>query len=64
MIENVVFIKYEIMNVSQGDFQNCYVGICIDPEFSCSFQSQQATAILKRVYFVNGEYFVIDNLDR
>ncbi len=62
LIEDVIFVKYEIKNVSHGDLQNCYFGICIDPEFSYGSQSQQATAILKRVYFVNGDYFVIDNL--
>lgn len=61
-IEDVIFMTYKVKNVSGHNLKDCYIGVSVDSD-SDEFQSgNQNTAIIKRVYFINGALYVIDNL--
>jgi|GEM_PF-949158 len=60
-IEDVIFLIYDIRNASYHNLKNCYVGIEIDPDVLDGGLDDYCTAILKRTYFVNGEFFTVDN---
>ncbi len=57
-IEDVIFMTYKVKNVSEHNLKDCYIGISVDSDFG----ENQNTAIIKRVYFINGELYIIDNL--
>lgn len=57
-IEDVIFMTYKIKNVSGYNLKDCYIGLSVDSDID----ENQNTAIIKRVYFINGALYVIDNL--
>ncbi|MEO0215777.1 MAG: T9SS type A sorting domain-containing protein [candidate division WOR-3 bacterium] len=59
-IEDVIFLIYDIKNASHHNLRDCYVGIEVDPDV-LDYDDDYCSAILKRTYFVNGEFFVVDN---
>ncbi|MCX7995563.1 MAG: T9SS type A sorting domain-containing protein [candidate division WOR-3 bacterium] len=60
-IDDIIFLIYDIKNVSHHNLKDCYIGIEVDPDVIGEW-NDYATAILRRTYSINGESFIVDNL--
>jgi len=58
-IEDVVFLTYEIKNVSGYKLHDCHVGIAVDGR-QCVVDSN--TCIIERTYQIDGEQYEVDNM--
>ncbi len=58
-IEDVVYLAYEIRNVSGHNLHDCHIGIAVDSR-QCDVDSN--TCIIERTYQVNGEEYLVDNI--
>jgi hypothetical protein len=64
-IDDVVFFLYTIKNVSGHNLYDCYTGICMDNDIgneSGSSADDQCTVMLSETYFINNEFYLVDNL--
>ncbi len=58
-IEDVVYLTYEIRNVSGHTLHDCHIGIAVDSR-NCVVDSN--TCIIERTYQVDGEEYLVDNI--
>lgn len=64
LIKDVIFMTYEIKNVSGHNLEDCYIGICMDNDVGNEAgpgADDQCTIILEQPYFIDGNVYVIDN---
>jgi hypothetical protein len=63
--ENCIFLKYEVRNVTDSSFTNCYFGFIMDGDIgqeSWYYGNDITAGIVERYYNINGKYILIDNL--
>lgn len=64
-IEDVIFFLYTVKNVSERNLYDCYTGVCMDNDIgneAGSGADDQCTVMLEKTYFIDGEYYRVDNL--
>lgn len=57
-IDDVVFMLYQIKNVSECNLDYCYAGVCVDADIG---YTDQNTAILQKYYFIDDMLLLIDD---
>lgn len=63
--ENIIFVRYDLKNVSGGELTDCYFGICTDNDIgneSGDNANDRTSCILDRTYIIGSDTFHIDNL--
>ncbi len=60
-IEDVVFMTFEVKNVSGNNLYDCYAGICTDCDVGDA-ADDQCTGIIERAYFIDGNLYDVDNI--
>ncbi len=61
--EDIIFVKYELKNISGGDLTNCYFGICADNDIGREANpNDRVSLVLNKTYVIEGDTFQVDNL--
>ncbi len=58
-IDDIVFMQYQIKNISGHNLYDCYFGVCADCDNS---YYNWLSVILNRPYLINGQWYIVDNL--
>ena len=61
-VEDIVFFVYDIRNVAGHTLQNCYVGVAIHCAIASWRPNDRCSAILNKIYHINGDTIVVDNI--
>jgi len=63
-IEDMIFLTYDIKNVSGNNLHNCYLGIATDCDIGneASSGNDICTCIIERTYVINGDTIIIDDV--
>jgi len=57
-IEDIIFMTYELKNVSGHGLRDCYIGIVFDAEIAFHMR----TAILEKPYYIGSNLYIVDDL--
>jgi hypothetical protein len=63
--QDIIFVRYELKNVSGDTLKNCYFGVCADNDIGNeepNFKNDRTAGIAGRWYVINGESLWVDNL--
>jgi hypothetical protein len=63
--QDIIFIRYELKNVSGADLTNCYFGVCADNDIgneSGAAANDIISGIVGHDYIINGDTIFVDNL--
>jgi len=64
LVQDVIFIKYVVRNVTGTTLANCYFGVCTDNDigFEGGYGNDLISGIVGRWYWTEGESLWVDNL--
>lgn len=64
-IQDIAFLTYQIKNVSDHNLKECYYGICADNDIgneAGSSANDRVTVIRQRAYYIDGKWYIVDNI--
>jgi hypothetical protein len=61
-VVDIIFLVYDVKNVSGSDLHDCYIGLCTDCSIGYENADELSTGILYREYVIDDDTLIVDDV--